>query len=416
MQTSLERIAIKARRNKRHRFQNLFMLINEDFLLDCWKELNKKAAPGIDGINYHEYQENLDGNVRKLVGRLKRKSYRAKLVRRKYIPKGNGKTRPLGIPATEDKLLQYSVMRILQAIYEEDFLDCSFGYRPNRCAKDAIKEVRKTLQNDWCNYVVEADIKGFFDNIDHDWLIKMLEQRINDKSTIWLIKKWLKAGVLETDGKICHPVTGSPQGGIISPILANIYMHYVLNMWFDRVVKRYCKGKAYLCVYADDFICIFRSKENAEKFYRVLSKRFGKFKLELASEKTNIIEFKRGKKTKFDFLGFEFRIANKMNRKIQIRTSRKKFHNSIRNMKEWCRKNRSKRLVDFFKILNAKLRGYYNYYGLRENSKSLWSFFYRAIGFLYKWLNRRSQRRSYKWKGLNELLRKYKIEKPRIVE
>jgi len=415
MQTSLERIAEKARNKKKYRFRNLFRMINEELLYYSWGNLNKKAATGVDGVTYDEYAENLDENISRLVNNLKKKKYRTKLVRRKNIPKGNGKTRPLGIPALEDKLVQYAASLILQSIYEEDFLDCSFGYRKNRGAHDAITDLRSVLENDWCNFVVEADIKGFFDNIDHEWLIKMLSQRIDDKSFLWLVKKWLKAGILEEDGKVLHPVTGTPQGGIISPILANIYMHYVLNIWFEKVVKKYCSGRAYICVYADDFICVFENLGDAHRFYKSLSKRFGKFKLELSEEKTNIINFIKWANTKFDFLGFEFRLSNLMKRHVMIKTSKKKLQISIRNATTWCRENRCKRLKQFFKMLNAKLRGYYNYYGIRGNYVSIRKFHYIIKGLVFKWLNRRSQRNSYNWDGFKMMQKWYRLESPRIV-
>lgn len=419
MQTSLERIADKAKRMKEYRFRDLYRMLNEEFLHECWLKLNKNAATGVDKVSYQEYAENLTVNIRELVERLKRKSYRSKLVRRHFIPKGNGKMRPLGIPATEDKLLQYAVTQILQAIYEQDFLDCSYGYRPGRGAIDAVQWLKKNLCA--CHYVVDADIKGYFDSINHDWMIKMLEQRINDNSLLRLIRKWLKAGVLEPKGEVIHPITGTPQGGIISPILANIYMHYVLNLWFEKVVKKHCKGRALLCVYADDFIAAFQYREDATRFYNVLGKRLEKFSLSLSMEKTKIIRFSQYEVEKngtYEFLGFEFRwVLNRKGRPwIRRTTSKKKFMNSIRNFKTWCKKYRTCKLESFFKTLNSKLRGYYNYYGLMGNSKRLWEFFRIVKMILYKWMNRRSQRESYTWEGFEEMIKHFRILKPRIVE
>jgi group II intron reverse transcriptase/maturase len=313
-----------------------------------------------------------------------------------------------------------AVKRILEAIYEQDFLRCSYGYRPEVGALDAVDKLTIKLQFGRYNFVVEADIKGYFDNIDHDWLMKMLAERIDDRALLRLIKKWLKAGVLETDGQVIHPATGTPQGGIISPILANVYLHYVLDLWFQEVVKKYCRGEACLIRYADDFVCAFEYEDDAERFYRALFKRLRKFGLELSVEKTRIIRFSRYQqtgKTSFDFLGFEFRWGRDRGGKphLKRRTSRKKLRASLRNFTAWCKENRNLRLNLLFERLNAKLRGYYNYYGVIGNYASLQQFFRQALRTLFKWLNRRSQRRSFNWSGYRELLEHFKVEQPRIV-
>lgn len=421
MRTSLQGIAKKARSDKGHRFRDLYRMLNEELLLDSWRQLNKKAASGVDRVTAREYEQNLKGNIRVLVERLKEKRYRAKLVRRVYIPKSNGKERPLGIPALEDKLVQLAASRILSAIYEEDFLPMSFGYRPKVGPRDAVRDVTDTLQRGRYSYIVEADIRGFFDNIDHEWMIKMLEQRIDDKAFTRLIRKWLKAGVLETDGQVIHPATGTPQGGIISPVLANVYLHYALDLWFEKVVKRRCSGEAYMCRYADDFVSAYRYLRDAKRFYEVLPVRLGKFGLTLSEEKTRVISFSRFRKeerTSFEFLGFEFRwgVSHKGKDLIKRRTSRKRLRRSLRNLKEWCREMRNVRLKRLFAELNSKLSGYYNYYGVIGNYKSLREFFLRGMRILYKWLNRRSQRRSFNYREFFEALRRYKIEKPRITE
>lgn len=415
MQTSLEAISNKAKKEKKYRFRNLYRLLNEEILHESWKMLNKKAAMGTDGIDYKEYNKNLKENIKELVERLKQKRYRAKLVRRHYIGKGDGKQRPLGIPATEDKLLQHAVTRILSAIYEQEFYSCSYGYRANRNAHDAIKDLKCLLGTKKFRYVVEADIKGYFDNLDHDWLIKMLELRIEDKSFIRLIKKWLKAGVLETDGKVIHPMTGSPQGGIISPILANIYMHYALVLWFQKIVKRNCRWKAELFVYADDFICIFENDSNAKRFYKELGNRLEKFGLKLSPEKTNIIDFRLVKKNSFDFLGFTFRWGKGRCKKLTIKTSRKKLKKSYKAFKSWLTVNRSMKSKQLFKKLNEKLRGYYNYYGISGNSIGIGNLYRLVIKQLFKQMNNRSQKRSYNWEGFNKALEYFNIEKPRII-
>ena len=264
MPTSLQGIAKRAREQKKHRFQDLYRMLNEEFLLDCWRHIRKNAAYGVDKVSAEEYEQNLEENIRDLVARLKRGGYRARLVRRKYIPKGEGKMRPLGIPVIEDKLLQMGVKRILEAIYEQDFLRCSYGYRPGVGALHAIDDLTIKLQYGRYEYVVEADIKSYFDNVDHEWVIRMLKERIDDGPFLRLIAKWLKAGILEPDGEVIHPVTGTPQGGVVSPVLANVYLHYVLDLWFQKVVKKHCRGEACLIRYADDFVCAFEYREDAD--------------------------------------------------------------------------------------------------------------------------------------------------------
>lgn len=420
MQTSLQGIADKAKRQPKNRFLNLYTMLNEENLLDSGRYLKKDAASGIDRVSAREYETHLVENIRSLVERLKSKSYRAKLVRRQYIPKGEGKYRPLGIPAIEDKLLQKAVSRILESIYEQDFLVYSFGYRPGIGAQTAVGELTYELQFGGYGYVIDADIQGFFDNIDHDWLIKMLSLRIRDNAFLRLIRKWLKAGILDTDGKVIHPQAGTPQGGIVSPVLANIYLHYVLDLWYEKVVKPR-SGNSYLCRYADDFVCLFRYREDAERFYRELPERLGKFGLSISEEKTRIVRFSKidmQAQSRFDFLGFEFRWSKSRSGKphVKRRTSRKKLRQSIRNFTEWCKQNRNMPLRILIPSLNSKLRGYYNYYGVIDNSKSLWTFSQQLERILFKWLNRRSQRRSYNWDGFKAMLEQYPLERPRITE
>jgi len=421
MQTSLQGIAKRAKEQKKHRFQDLYRMLDEEFLLESWRDIRKDAAFGVDRVSAEEYEQNLGENIRDLVERLKRGRYRAKLVRRKYIPKGDGKMRPLGIPATEDKLLQVAVKRILETIYEQDFQRCSYGYRPGVGALDAVDKLTVKLQFGRYNFVVEADIKSFFDNVDHEWMTRMLKERIDDGPFLRLITKWLKAGILEPDGEVIHPVTGTPQGGVVSPILANVYLHYVLDLWFQKVVKKHCRGEACLIRYADDFVCGFQYQKDAERFYNAMGKRLGKFGLKLSPEKTKVIELRRDQqsgKNSFDFLGFEFRWGKDRSGKphLKRRTSRKKLRKSLKNFTDWCKANRHLRLDVLFKKLNAKLRGYYNYYGVIGNSASLMEFFKQATRILFKWLNRCSQRRSYTWRGFQELIEFFIIERPRVVE
>ena len=363
-QTSLLGIAKKAASDKVHRFQNLFGLLTVGYLLACWRLINKRAAYGVDRVDARAYEANLRENIEGLAAAVKGGWYRAKLVLRRYIPKLNGKMRPLGIPAIADKVLQMGVTKILEEIYEQDFLGCSYGYRPMVGALDAIRDLSAELRTGRYHFLVEADIRSFFDKIDHEKLIELLKRRIDDEPFLRLIRKWLKAGILETDGRVIHPETGTPQGGIVSPMLANIYLHYVLDVWFEETVKAHCKGKAYLCRYADDFVCAFECETDAERFYRALDRRMKSYGLEVAEEKTNLLRFSRQewhKNGAFEFLGFEFRWGRGRWGKagLKRRTARKKYRAALASFQEWCREHCRMRKDKFFAALNAKLRGYY---------------------------------------------------------
>jgi len=420
-QTSLWGIADKAKADPNHRFENLYGCLDIHFLHDGWRKLNKRSAPGVDKVDCRTFAHNLMGNLLLLLSSLLSRRYKARLVRRQYIPKPNGKKRPLGILIVADKVLQSCCAMLLSAIYEADFLSCSFGYRPGIGAIDAVKSLTATLQFGRFGYVVEADIKGFFDNLDHEWLIRMLKLRINDGAFLGLIRKWLKAGILEPDGKVINPATGTPQGGIVSPVLSNVYLHYVLDIWFERIIKPRCRGSAMLCRYADDFVCAFQYQSDAEAFYRELPERLGKFNLEVAPDKTQLHRFSRfhsGLKRRFSFLGFEFYWGHdkKGLPRVKKRTCRVKLRAAIRNFTDWIRTKRHIRLKYLMKTLVSKLRGYYNYYGMIGNYRSLCYFYTRIMGILFKWLNRRSQRASYNWKGFKEMLKRFRVPRPRIVE
>jgi RNA-directed DNA polymerase len=418
-QTSLLGIAKKAASDKAHRFQNLIGLLSVGYLLACWRLINKRAACGVDRQDARTYEQHLEEHVGALVEAVRGGWYRAKLVLRRYIPKRNGKLRPLGIPAIADKVLQMGVTKILEEIYEEDFLACSYGYRPNVGALDAVRDLSAELRSGRYHFLVEADIRSFFDRIDHEKLIDLLKKRIDDEPFLRLIRKWLKAGIVETDGRVIHPPTGSPQGGIVSPMLANIYLHDALDVWFEETVKVSCKGKAYLCRYADDFVCAFECESDAERFYRALGERMKSFGLEVAEEKTHLIRFSRQdwqKSGSFEFLGFEFRWGRGRWGKpaLKLRTARTKYRAALANFQAWCREHCRMRKDKFFAALNAKLRGYYNYYGIRGNFDSIADFFYQVTRMLYRLLNSRSQRRSYNWEGFAKLIKVFKLQRPRI--
>lgn len=422
-QTSLWGIAKTAKRKPQHRFRDLYSMLTPTLLLQAWNRLDKKAAIADDDLTIEEYGQNLLPNLANLAERLKGKRYKAKLVRRKYILKDNGKRRPLGIPALEDKITQRAVAMILEMIYEQDFQECSYGYRPKRSAKGAITDLTFQLQYGVTGYIVEADIKGFFDNIDHDYLLDMLAQRIDDKALLNLIRKWLKAGILEPEGIVIHPDTGTPQGGIVSPILANVYLHYVLDTWFNQAVKPSLRGRAFIYRYADDWVCGFQYSSDASRFFKVMSKRLRKFNLELEPSKTQILRFSRFQVSRkqehvFTFLGFEFYWWHDQtgNARIKRRTARKKQLGAVQRIKDWIKKKRHLPKHTFFGTLNRKLKGHYNYYYVKGNSRAVWSFYSQAIEQAFKWLNRRSQRKSYNWEAFRNVMRFMSVPVPRVTE
>jgi len=357
---SLRGIARKAKQQPEYRFRDLSRCLNESHLKHAFKKMNKKAASGVDKVSYTDYREHFDENVADLIGRLKRQSYKARLVKRKHIPKAPGKTRPLGLPVLEDKLLQTTGSDLLSAIYEQDFYDFSYGYRPNRSARQAADDLTVRLQYGRFGYVVEADIQGFFNHIDHKILLEFITRRVDDKRFIRLLSKWLKAGILEEDGSINYPQSGTPQGGSISPILANIYLHYVIDEWFETVVKPNCQGEAILCRYADDFVCAFQYSRDADRFYKVLPKRLGKYNLQVAPEKTKRIRFTRFQpdlKNRFTFLSFEFYWESDKKGKPRLfrRTARKRMQSTKNDYSDYIKKSRHMKTPLLINKLNQKL-------------------------------------------------------------
>lgn len=418
----------KADRTDR-KVQNLVSYINVDTLRAIHKQMDKNKAYGIDKVTKEEYGRNLEENLGNLVERMKRGSYKPNPIRRVYIPKdGSSKMRPLGISCYEDKLVEQAIAQILTMIYEPKFYNESFGFRPKRGCHQAVREVIEDVQYRRTSYVVEADISAFFDTVDHSWMMKFLAHDIADEKFLDLIAKFLKAGIME-NGKYLDSERGTPQGNGASPICANIYLHYVLDNWFDVIVRRQCAGECYLIRYCDDFVCCFQNKWEAEVFYERLQERFKKYGLELSMEKTKILEFGRfarqnrenrgqGKPETFDFLGFTFYCGTNGKGEFfrcKVKTSKKKMRSKIKAMKEWIKKNRTKPLEEIFKIVNAKLRGHYQYYGVTDNTKEVKNFLGWTKWLLYKWLNRRSQKRSYTVETFfNGLLRTFPMLEPTI--
>lgn len=426
METKLERIADKSRNEKRPIFTSLYHLINEELLKKCHRELDGNKAEGIDNVSKKEYAEDLDENIKDLVIRLKNKAYKPAPALRVYIPKDNGKMRPLGISIYEDKIVQLALKKILEAIYEPKFQDNMYGFRANNSCHKAIKYVHKSISTTRINYIVDADIKGFFDHIDHEWMIKFIEYNIKDPNIIGLIKKYLKAGIMDK-GKYVATEEGSAQGNIISPVLANIYMHFVLVLWYKEVIEKRAEGENFLVVYADDFIAGFQYQREAQAYYEALKKRMSKFGLELESSKSKIIKFGKfaeqnrkalgqGKPETFDFLGFTFYCSRTRQGKpcIKIKTSKKKFKQKAKAMKVWLYENRDTKVSELMGKLRIKLLGHYRYYGISHNSTMIGTFRHRTIEYLFKVLNRRSNRKSYSWEGFNEMLKYYKLPYPKI--
>jgi len=415
-------IALQA--SKHGKVQTIMHYVNKENLTEEHRAQKSGKAVGIDGVSKEEYGERLEENIENLLSKMKTFSYRPQSVRRTYIPKaGSDKLRPLGIPAYEDRLVQGVMRKVLDQIYEGKFYDFSYGFREGKSCHQAIHEVNQIVMTKKVNFMVDADIKGLFDNVDHKWLMKFLEHDIQDKNFLRYIVRFLKAGIIE-DMQYYESDKGTPQGGLISPVLANVYLHYVLDMWLDKAVKAKCKGEAYIVRYADDFVCFFQYENEAEKFYRELKERLSKFGLELAEDKSKIMRFGRfakqnskdGKTETFDFLGFTFINGETLTGKYRIiyRTSRKKLKAKKLAVKEWLRGNIHGKPSDTIELLNRKIIGHYRYYGISGNYQGLLNFYRFVVSALYKALTRRSQRAYLSWKRYKSLLSKHPIAEPKI--
>ena len=423
----LSLIAGHARRDRNFQFTSLAHLLNVEYLRDCYNSLNRNKAVGIDNVSWEEYGSNLEENLELLVLRLKRKKYKPIPAKRVYIPKSKTEKRPLGISALENKIVERGITWILESIYEQDFLDCSYGFRPDRNAHQALKKLNDFIMFQPVNHIVEADIKGFFDNVSHERLIDFIKIRINDFSLLNLIQKFLKAGYID-DGLLVKSDYGTPQGSILSPILANIFLHYVLDTWFETVVKTHVKGFCEMVRYADDFVCLVRFSEDAKRIEKALENRFSKHELELHPDKSQNISFgrfeqnnaqKQKRRTNtFDFLGFTHYAdrSRKGHFKLGRKTSRKKFATKCREMNQWLKSIRNLvKTKDWWKILESKLRGHFQYYGVSENYDSIERFYRKTLYLVRKWMNRRSQKRTMSWEKFYNYLDHYPLPEPRIV-
>lgn len=409
MRTKLDKIAEKAKTDSKLRFTALAHLLTPEFLVETWKQMNRRGASGVDQETTAEFAANLEERCRDLVVRLKARRYKAPPVRRVEIPKGEGKTRPLGIPTVEDRLLQRAVARILGAIYEQDFLPCSYGFRPGRSPHQALAILRDKAMAGRVTCVFETDIRGFFNHLNHNWLMRMLKLRVGDPEILRLIGKWLRAGVF-VGGIVVETKEGSPQGGPISPLLANIYLHYVLDLWFEKRHLRRCRGNAWLIRFADDFVALFEYPEEARRFEWEVSKRLAEFHLEMAPEKTRRVPFGRrapthrqGRRCSFDFLGFRH-LAGKDAKgnfaviRIPTTKSRRKF---LDNVKTWLRRNMHANRMAQQHHLTMMLRGFYQYFGLHGCLDKLKLTRLYVVRQWVKTLRKQSQRSNYTWQSLN---------------
>jgi group II intron reverse transcriptase/maturase len=400
------------------KLETLMNRVNEVSIKREHQKQAKSKAVGVDGVTKTVYGEELDENVKGLIARMKRFSYKPLPVRRAYIPKADGKLRPLGIPAYEDRLVQGVMAGVLNDIYEERFMDSSYGFRPGRNAHMVVREINRIIMTRKVNYVLEADIKGFFDNVDHEWLMKFLENDIADKNFLRYVKRFLIAGVMEGAERE-ESDKGTPQGGQISPVLANVYLHYALDLWYEKVLRKQCKGEVYYVRYADDFILMFQYENEARAVMEALKGRLGKFGLEVAEAKTRILPIGRFKGTKegFDFLGFTF--FNTQTRqgkyRVGVRTSKKKLKSKKETAKAWLRENMHKPVSETMKRIQAALQGHFNYYGVSGNFAQISKFWKYVQNEYYKALNKRHQKRSMKYYDYLRIW-KYYVKEPHLTK
>jgi group II intron reverse transcriptase/maturase len=395
--------------------------IDVEFLRGAYQQARKDGAVGVDEQTAADYAANLEGNLQSLLDRFKSGTYYAPPVRRVEIPKADGTTRPLGIPTFEDKVLQRAVAMVLNAVYEQDFLDCSYGFRPGRSAHHALEALWRATMDVGGGWVLEIDIRHFFDSVGHGHLRAILEQRVRDGVIRRTIDKWLNAGV-QHDGTIRYPDGGTPQGGVISPLLANVYLHEVLDVWFEQEVRPRLDGSASLIRYADDATMVFAQEADARRVLAVLAKRFAKYGLTLHPEKTKLIDFRRPTGNgegpgSFDMLGFThfWGRSQKGNWVVQRKTTRSRFGRALQRVAEWCRKNRHRPMREQHSTLVAKVRGHYGYFGITGNSRALGRFWHEVKRVWRKWLGRRSQRRQMTWERFALLVGRYPLPWPRVV-
>lgn len=422
--TGIERIARRASSQPGRDFTALMHHYSVDNLRTCFEALDAKKALGVDGVSKAEYGQNLEENLQQLHRRLHQMSYRPQAVRRVEIPKEDGSFRPLGISCVEDKIVQELTRRILEAIYEPVFMDTSFGFRPQKSCHDALRQLNQEVMSHPVNWIADLDLAQFFDTMPHLEILSVLRERIKDRKFLSLIARMLKAGV-QTPGGVVQDELGSPQGSIVSPVIANVFLDSVLDQWFTTVVTQYCRGYCALIRYADDSIAVFEFEDDAQRFMRVLPKRLAKFGLRLNQQKTQLLAFgkrrawqafKTGERLpSFDFLGFTHYWGRSRTGKARLKrqTSKKRFRRALVAINQWLRQERNAhKLPVLWKAIGQKLRGHYNYFGVTDNSPALSHFEHAVQGLLFKWLNRRSQRRSFTWESFRRYQARYPLPKP----
>jgi group II intron reverse transcriptase/maturase len=412
--TRLKRLTLKARNEPQTRFNALMgQLFDPDGLRESYGRQDGRKAPGVDGIDKQQYSEGVQERLADLSARIRRLGYQPKPVRRVYIPKGDGRYRPLGVPSFEDRLVQDRLSQVLQAIWEPEFCDCSYGFRPGRGAHDALRRVAEVITNGGTQWVVEADIKGFFDHVSHTHLLRFLEHRIADPKLLRIVRRFLKAGILE-DGVFSASEEGAPQGGLVSPVLSNIYLHYVLDLWFEKRFVRGCKGKAYLIRFADDYVACFEQEADARRFHTEMVQRLAEFDLEVEPSKTALLRFgsealgrqvrnsqaQGGGPRTFNFLGFTHYVGRSRRGRFVVgrRTEAKRVSKKLKLLNERLRDLRNQGGGAMVAFVQRHLRGHIQYYGVSGNSRGVAGYVYFATRLLFKWLNRRSQKRSMNWK------------------
>ena len=420
----LYQLRVQAKQHPERVFTTLHHLVDVDFLREAYRRTRKDAASGADRVTAHDYAKHLESNLESLHKRYREGSYVAPLVRRVWIEKEDGSQRPIGIPAFEDKILQRAIAMILGAIYEIDFYDFSYGFREKRGAHHAIKSVRDGCYQAKVSTIIDADVSKFFDNMPHDRIREILRMRVNDGKILQLIGRWLKAGVVE-DGSISYPSCGSPQGGVISPLIANIFLHHVLDGWFVEEVQPRLKGKSFLVRFADDFILGCEVEADAGRIMRVLHKRFAKYGLTIHPDKSKVVHFRwpsrlteKSRTGTFDFLGFThyWGKARSGSWVVKRQTMRKRQARAMRSIYVYCQDNRHEPIVEQLKGLSDKLRGLYNYYGIRCNYRPLWMLYQHAKVCWRKWLSRRSHTGYINWEKFDEFLKVWKLPEPRITK